>query len=128
MTLLRRLIASSPTTEDGIDAWTAEADEVHRTLVSEYPNVRLPVEVMHYVHDADIRVRAPEFAATQDLKLESYIRDLESGVLPHSDMTRITLGLFGKGVTLGCSTTLLWVVGFLILLGLVAVLIVRGAR
>jgi hypothetical protein len=40
------------------------------------------VEVIHYVHDADLRIRDPAYRAMQDRMMGEIIAALESGRLP----------------------------------------------
>ena len=124
---LRRLVESSPATEDAVEAWSAHACEVMRQVGTRYPNLTLPVEVLHFIHDADVRVRDPEHAASQNQVMEGFIRDLESGVLPRGNMAVLSIDLPGRTLTLSSSPLLLVSLG-LLLFTVAALLIARGCR
>ena len=122
---LRHLVQSSPRTEDSVETWSAYASEVHRELETKYPRLRLPVEIMHYVHDADIRVREPDYAASQNRAMESFIQHLEAGVVPGGEMASLNIDLPGGRFTLSASVALSIAAGSAVV-GTLALLIVRG--
>ena len=83
-TRLRELQRFSPTTNDGLEAWYAEAHRFSEELRSNYSGVGVPAQVWHYLHDADIRVKEPEYRLAQDDMLTDIIVSLERGEVPES--------------------------------------------
>jgi hypothetical protein len=81
---LQTLVDASPLSEEAVDPWTAVAhatcDRIHR----DHPDVRLPIQVMHYVHDADIRARDPEYRDRQRRVISEIISEFEHGAVPKS--------------------------------------------
>jgi hypothetical protein len=75
---LRELLESSPRTEDGVAAWTEMAYAAYRRLLDEYPDVRLPIQVMHFVHDADVRARDPEYREYQEHLMAEIVMNLSA--------------------------------------------------
>lgn len=45
---------------------------------------------MHYLHDADIRIKDPEYRASQEAMIAGIITDLESGIVPASNSTTLS--------------------------------------
>ena len=121
---LRSLVESSPHTDSAIGAWSVHAREVYRQIHIRYPHVRLPVIVLHYIHDADTRLRDPEYSAGQVRGMEALIRDLEAGVLPRGKGFSVKLP--GGLVLSGCSHVFV-VVGALVAIGVVF-LTIRGGK
>ncbi|QRP63826.1 hypothetical protein I6J77_17310 [Rhodanobacter sp. FDAARGOS 1247] len=76
---LRELQRTSPTAAADILAWDASARRFSESL-----DVALPPEVMHYLHDADIRVKDPGYRVAQDKAISGIIADLEAGILPQT--------------------------------------------
>ncbi len=81
---LRRLQQSSPISRDGLDSWSAAGRQFVKWQHSTFPDVRLPPQVMFYLHDADIRLRDPEHRKGQDEALDEIIASLERGIVPES--------------------------------------------
>ena len=54
---LRSLLDTSPQAEGAVEAWTENAHTVYDHLRRDFPNIRLPIQVTHFVHDADVRAR-----------------------------------------------------------------------
>jgi hypothetical protein len=81
---LRRLQQSSPTSLENLDSWYASARRFTNWQHSTFPDVHLPSQVMFYLHDADIRVRDPEYRKDQDEALDGIILSLERGIVPMS--------------------------------------------
>jgi len=79
---LRQLQQSSPISRDGLDGWSAAGREFVKWQHSTFPDVHLPPQVMFYLHDANIRVRDPEYRKDQDEVLGEIIASLERGILP----------------------------------------------
>ena len=73
---LRELRRTSPSDKSGLDAWDAAARNF-----SEAVSIRLPPQVMHYLHDADIRIKDPDYRAAQDEMIDGVISDLEAGIV-----------------------------------------------
>jgi hypothetical protein len=91
---LRELVAMSPT-QDGpaMEAWYVDSDRIYKKLLRNHPTVHLPIQVMHYVHDADIRVRDADYRASQTRMMEEIILSLERGVIPESSGVTISVRL-----------------------------------
>src|SRR5687768_10077257 len=87
---LRELQRTSPTSMTDLVAWDASARKFTQMLHSQHPEVRLPAQVMHYLHDADIRVKDPERRLAQDEMLNGIIADLEQGNAPLSAGTTLS--------------------------------------
>ena len=83
---LRQLQQESPTSVDGVPAWDAAAREFSESL-----SISLPPQVMHYLHDADIRVKEPAYREAQDEMLSEIITDLEAGILPSASTLSISV-------------------------------------
>ena len=83
-TRLRELQQLSPTTSDDLEAWYAEAHRFSEELRSKYSGVGVPAQVWHYLNDADIRVKEPEYRLAQDGMLTDIIVSLERGEVPES--------------------------------------------
>ena len=81
---LRRLQQSSPISRDGLDSWYAAGRQFVKWQHSTFPDVHLPPQVMFYLHDADIRVKDPEYRKDQDEVLAEIITSLERGIIPES--------------------------------------------
>lgn len=81
---LRDLQRTSPAVVADLPAWEASAREFTRQLHTKYPDIDLPIQVMHYLHDGDVRIKDPEFRLTQDEMLNGIIADLERGAIPPS--------------------------------------------
>ena len=95
---LRALVDSSPQSPESVAAWTLTANATCDAVHERFPDVRLPIQVMHYVHDADIRSRDKEYAASQDRTMRQIIADFERGIVPvHRD---IILSLTAKDLVL----------------------------
>ena len=88
---LRQLQQSSPTTSDEVGNWSAAARRFTNWHLTAFPDVRLPTQVMFYLHDADIRVKDPEYRKNQDEMLSKAIASLERGVVPDSPGKSIIL-------------------------------------
>ncbi|RZI57079.1 MAG: hypothetical protein EOP14_05305 [Pseudomonas sp.] len=84
-TQLRELQRTSPVDVADLADWDASARKFSSTL-----DVPLPPQVMHYLHDADIRIKDPEYRASQDEMIASVISDLESGIVPASTSTTLS--------------------------------------
>jgi hypothetical protein len=81
---LRRLQQSSPTRREDLHNWYADARRFTDWEHSTFPDVRLPSLVMFYLHDADLRVKDPEYRKSQDEALDELIVSLEQGIVPES--------------------------------------------
>jgi phage-related holin len=82
---LRELQRTSPVDVAGLADWDASARKFSSAL-----GVPLPPQVMHYLHDADIRIKDPEYRASQDEMIAGIISDLESGIVPASTSTTLS--------------------------------------
>jgi hypothetical protein len=82
---LRELQRTSPTDTADLADWDASARRFSGEL-----SVPLPPQVMHYLHDADIRIKDPEYRKSQDEILAGIISELESGIVPASTNTTLS--------------------------------------
>lgn len=80
---LRRLADLPLTNSAELDAWYDEANKLRNVIVA---NVELsnaiPHFVWHYLSDADIRLKEPEYARRQDEVLFEFAKILERGQRP----------------------------------------------
>jgi len=83
---LRELQRTSPTDAAELADWDTSAREFSGEL-----SVPLPPQVMHYLHDADIRISDSEYRKSQDEMMTGIISDLESGIVPASISTTLLL-------------------------------------
>ena len=81
---LRQLQQSSPIAPDGLDDWYTSARRFTEWQYATFPSIRLPSQVVFYLHDADIRVKDPEYRKNQDEVLNTIIASLERGTVPES--------------------------------------------
>ena len=88
---LRVLQMNSPMHGDDLDRWYAEARKFTDWQLTRFPEVKLPPQVMFYLHDADLRAKDGEYRATQDRALDEVIASLERGFLPTSAGLTISL-------------------------------------
>jgi hypothetical protein len=93
-TQLRELQRTSPIDMASLADWDTSARKFSSSL-----DVQLPPQVMHYLHDADIRIKDPEYRASQNEMISGIIADLESGIVPASSSMTLSfnprwLGLF----------------------------------
>lgn len=79
---LSRLLATSPTDKELLPAWYQASRAFVEKLNTELGDVNLPEEVWHFLSDADIRAKDPEFRAVQIQAITEVIRELERGVMP----------------------------------------------
>ena len=70
---LDRLRALPLTSSADAKRWRTEAAAVEQQLTSQFPNLDFPQEIWHYLSDADIRAREPDYAATQEQMVAGYI-------------------------------------------------------
>jgi hypothetical protein len=75
ITSLRALAALPVTNRKQLAAWRAEANKLEESITPDQADT-VPAFVWHYLADADIRLRNPEFRADQERKLEQALRDL----------------------------------------------------
>lgn len=95
---LRELQRTSPADATALANWNASARKFSREL-----GTTLPPQVMHYLHDADIRIKDPAHRKSQDEMIAAIISDLESGIVPESISTTLSfhprwLGAIALGV------------------------------
>lgn len=76
---LRELQWTSPTDKAGLATWDASVRKFSNEL-----DVKIPPQVMHYLHDADIRIKDPTYRESQDEMIAGIISDLEAGIVPTS--------------------------------------------
>ena len=76
---LRELQRTSPTEMSALADWDASARQFWNEV-----GIPLPNGVMHYLHDADTRIKDPSYRDAQDEMIRGIISDLESGFVPES--------------------------------------------
>src|SRR5690606_31901449 len=84
-TQLRELQRTSPVDLAELADWDASVRKFSSARA-----VPLPPQVIHYLHDADIRIKDPEYRAAQDEMIAGIIADLESGIVPASTSTTLS--------------------------------------
>jgi len=70
---LERLRALPLASKADAKAWLAEAAALERQLTTRFPDLEFPHEIWHYLSDADIRAREPEYGAMQEQVVIDYI-------------------------------------------------------
>jgi len=88
---LRRLQRYSPTCHNELADWYADSRRFVEWQHSKFPEVELPSEVMSYLHDADIRLKDPDYRMAQDKALEQVIYCLNLGIVPGPIQTTISI-------------------------------------
>ncbi len=88
---LRHLRERSSIEAADLDGWHREVRIVVERWRRDLPGVPIAPEIWRYLHDADIRLRDPDYRGTQEALLDVIIADLERGVLPSSDSISIPL-------------------------------------
>lgn len=102
---LRELQRTSPASAADVAAWETAAREFSKRL-----RVPLPAQVMHYLHDADLRAKDPDYRLAQDEMLNGIISDLERGSVPRSTGANLSFHPRWIGVTaLLILVTVYWV-------------------
>ena len=81
--ILRRLAESTPTNSDQLPEWYNRSREFQAFLKA-HPAVCdvMPHFVHHYLADADIRAREPEYRAEQQGQILEIISEFEAGRIP----------------------------------------------
>lgn len=82
---LRELQSSSPVVKADLEGWNERARQFDEDLP-----VNLPPSVMHYLHDADIRITDSSYRRSQDSALSEVIAMLESGSVPRTSSMDIS--------------------------------------
>jgi len=70
---LERLRALPLSSKSDAEVWRAEAAALERQLTTRFPDLEFPHEIWHYLSDADIRAREPEYGAIQEQVVTDYI-------------------------------------------------------
>ena len=81
---LRKLKMSCPTSSADVATWSRRASETIVRLENAHSRIKMPEQVWHYVHDADLRIKDSEYRKTQDEVLEGIIASFERGIVPES--------------------------------------------
>jgi hypothetical protein len=97
--ILRRLVDASPQSQEEVEAWSATARDADAQIRTKYPDVQLPALVMHFMHDADIRVKDQELRKSQVAAVREVITRLERGDVPADQ--GITVRVSGRGAMIG---------------------------
>jgi hypothetical protein len=71
--VLERLQALPLASKADAKARLAEAAALERQLTTRFPDLEFPHEIWHYLSDADIRAREPEYEAMQEQVVTDYI-------------------------------------------------------
>jgi hypothetical protein len=79
---LRELLEASPQSANGVEAWSRRADEIYGGLLREFATARLPVQILHFIVDADIRGRDPEYRVWQEGIMRELLEASEQGTMP----------------------------------------------
>jgi hypothetical protein len=81
--MLRRLAESTPTNSDQLSQWYERSREFQAFLKA-HPAIcnAMPHFVHHYLADADIRAREPEYRADQQDQILGIISEFEAGRIP----------------------------------------------
>ena len=81
---LTSLLDLVPETRDDLQHWYDEAQ-----LILESPDLLkgAPHFLWHYLSDADIRMKSPEYAEMQNRRINLLIERLKEGVMPHDKDT-----------------------------------------
>ena len=82
---LRELQRTSPRDRSELAAWDASARAFWNAV-----SIPLPSGVMHYLHDADTRIKDPAYRDYQNEMINQIISDLESGAIPPSNSVTIS--------------------------------------
>jgi hypothetical protein len=68
-----RLRALPLSSKSDAEVWRPEAAALERQLTTRFPDLEFPHEIWHYLSDADIRAREPEYEAMQEQVVTDYI-------------------------------------------------------
>ena len=96
---LRGLLETSPRAESTVETWTEHANVVYAGLQRDFPEVRLPIQVMHFVHDGDIRARDPDYRQRQERVMRGLISALEQGTVPQRSGLTLTFTTRGLAIS-----------------------------
>lgn len=121
---LRWVVTTSPAAADDVERWTIEAGQTWDEVTRKHPSISFPMEISHYLNDADIRARDPEYRAHQTAAMEQIIASLMSGAVPASGVFALSIL---PGLTLSLPRACVpWLIGIVALvLGLLAWMILR---
>lgn len=77
---LRELYSYNVSSKIDLDLWYQKSNLFQKRLHSIYAHLydSLPHEIEHYLADADIRFKDPEYALSQNNLIQNIISDLES--------------------------------------------------
>ena len=80
---LRELSDSQPLNRTALQAWQGQAQEFRRFLEGQPDLIdSIPHFLWHYLADADIRLKDPEYRESQQSIVEEILGFLESGEIP----------------------------------------------
>jgi hypothetical protein len=108
---LRPLVAQPALSPAELTAWYDQAAQFSSYIREHHTDIDLPHFVYHYLSDADIRARKPEYRAEQDRRIEEIVSELERGVLP----AETSINLFASPAGRWCGCALACVLGALAL-------------
>jgi hypothetical protein len=74
-----------------MDAWEQTSAGIEQRLKTEFSDIQLPIQVMHYLSDADVRVRDEAYCSTQTRFMQEFIAELEQGSVPQSRGITVSL-------------------------------------
>jgi len=98
---LSHLVESPPQEREGLAAWYAAAREADTQIRAKYSDVQLPVVVMHFMHDADTRIKDAAFRQAQISAIREVIWKLERGDIPQDQGASIRVSPRGAIISLG---------------------------
>jgi hypothetical protein len=79
---LRKLVAQPAVSRAEVEAWCDQAEQFRAYVRERHPEVELPHVVYHYLSDADIRARDPEYRTDQDRRIANVISHFDRGLIP----------------------------------------------
>ena len=88
---LRRLRDASPVDESQLPNWELVSEDIDARLRSAYPEILLPIQVMHYLNDGDIRAKDASYREMQNRSMAGIIEAFERGELPASRGTTVSM-------------------------------------
>lgn len=77
---LERLRALPLASKADAKVWRAEAAVLEQQLTNRFPDLEFPHEIWHYLSDADVRAREPEYGAVQEQIVADYITSVRDRI------------------------------------------------
>ncbi len=76
---LERLRALPLRSKTDVKSWRVEAAALEKQLTTRFPGLDFPHEIWHYLADADIRAREPDYGVAQERVVADYIASIRAG-------------------------------------------------